>query len=137
MSFWAILGSLTRARIFRRMNSVMVALASGSTSTSEVAHPDPEAGLAVELLVERLALLRAHFHRLSRVGLVDEAPERVAAAGEDLGLGRLDARLGGRVDLAVPERRAPVWRPLVDGQVADGLGDLGDGLHAGGAGADH
>src|SRR5882724_6103986 len=44
---------------------------------AEVAHPDAEAGLAVELLEERLALLRTHLERVARVGLVDEAPEGV------------------------------------------------------------
>ena len=41
------------------------------------------------------------------------------------------------VDLAVVQGRAPVGRALEHGQVAGGLGDLLDGLHAGGAGADH
>jgi hypothetical protein len=81
------------------------------------------------LLVERLALLRAHLQRLARIGVVDEAPERLAAAREDLRVARLDAGLAGSVDRTVVKRCAPVRRSLEHRQVPDGLGDLGDGLH--------
>ena len=45
---------------------------------AEIAHPDAEAGLAIELLPERLALLGRHLEGLARVGLVDEAARRLA-----------------------------------------------------------
>src|SRR5206468_12615298 len=65
---------------------------------AEVPHPDAEAGLAVELLEEGLALLGTYLERLARIGVVDEAAERLAAARKDLRVRGLDARLGGRVD---------------------------------------
>src|SRR5207244_5893021 len=104
---------------------------------AKIAHPDAEAGLAIELLEERLALLGAHLESLARIGVVDEAAERFAAAGEDVRVRGLDARLGGRVDRAVVERRAPVRGALEHREVADRLGDLGDRLHRGRPGADH
>src|SRR4029453_10591581 len=91
---------------------------------TEVAHPDAEAGLAVELLEERLALLGAHVEGVARIGLVDEGADPLAAAGKDLRVGRLDAGLAGRVDGAVVEWRAPVRSPLEHREVTDRLGDL-------------
>ena len=56
----------------------------------EVADPDAEARLAIELLPERLALLGRDLQRLARIGLVDEAGAGLPAALEDLGVGGLD-----------------------------------------------
>ena len=64
-------------------------------------------------------------------------PNEFAAAGEDLRIGDLDPGLGLGVDATVVQRRTPVRRALEYGQVADCFGDLGDCLHAGGAGADY
>src|SRR5438309_4061322 len=104
---------------------------------AEVTHPDAKAGLAIELREEGLALLGAHLEGLARVGVVNEAAERLAAARKNLRIGGLDAGLGGRVDRAVVRRRAPVRGALEHREVADRLGDLGDRLHRGRAGADH
>src|SRR5205085_3453804 len=104
---------------------------------AEVAHPDAEAGLAVELREEGLALLGAHLEGLARIGVVDEAAERLAAARKNLWIRGLDASLGGRVDRAVVKRRAPVRGALEHREVADRLGDLVDRLHRSRAGADH
>ena len=47
---------------------------------AEIALPDAEAGLAVALLLECLALLRRDLEGAARIGLVDEAAGRLAAA---------------------------------------------------------
>ena len=103
----------------------------------EVALPDAEAALAIEFFVERLALLVGDFERAARIGRVEEAGESFLAAREHLGIAGLDRRLRLGVDLAVMQRRAPVRRALEYGEMADFAGDGLDGLHAGGAGADH
>src|SRR5689334_265934 len=68
---------------------------------------------------------------------MDEAGKGLPATGEHLGIAGLDLGLRLRVDLAVMQGRAPVRRALEYGQVPDLAGDGLDGLHAGGAGADH
>src|SRR5438132_1461272 len=75
--------------------------------------------------------------RAARVGCVDEAGKGLLAAGEHLGVAGLDLGLRRRIDLAVVQRRAPVRRALENGEAADFGSDGLDGLHAGGAGADH
>ena len=71
------------------------------------------------------------------VGIVHEAGEGGAAYGEDFGVFFLYFTLLFLGDRPVMQRRAPVRRALEDGQLAGGLGDLLNGLYAGGAGADH
>ncbi len=104
---------------------------------AEVALPHAEAGCRVLLLEECLALFRRHLEGAARVRRVDEAGEGFLAALEELGVVGLDPGLGLRVDRAVVQRLAPVRRALEYREVPRGLGHLGDGLHAGGAGADH
>ncbi len=94
-------------------------------NVGEVADPDAEARLAVELLPERLALLGRNLQRLARIGLVDEAGAGLPAALEDLGVGGLDLLLLLRGDAPVVQRRRPVGRALEHREMAD-LG--GDGL---------
>src|SRR3984893_10801955 len=53
---------------------------------AEIAHPDAEPGLAVELLPERLAFLLCHLEGGARVGRMDEAAVSLLAAREDLGI---------------------------------------------------
>ena len=104
---------------------------------AEVALPHAEAAVAVELLPQRLALLFRHLGGLARIGRVQEAGEGLAAALEDLRIAPTD--LGHLVlgDLGVVQGRAPVGRALEHGEMARRLGDLLDGLHPRGAGADH
>src|SRR4029079_19194885 len=113
-----------------------VCLAVGLDS-AEIALPDAEAALAIEFFVERLALRVGNLERAARVRRMQEAGEVFLAAGEHLGIAGLDLFLRLRVDLAVVQRRAPVRRALEHGEMADVPGDGLDGLHAGGAGADH
>src|SRR6185437_918547 len=75
---------------------------------AEVALPDAEARLAVELFEERLALLRGHVGRLARVGRMDEAAGGLAAAREDLGIAGPDPAHLLPADLVVVQGRAPV-----------------------------
>ena len=103
---------------------------------AEVAHPDAEAGLCVELLVEGLAHLGADGEGVALVRLVDETAPRLLAASEDLGVGRPDSLHLLAVDRPVSQWRAEVRCALEDRERAGCLGDLGDGLDAGGAGAD-
>ena len=104
---------------------------------AEIALPDAEAALAVELFVKGLALRVGDLERAARVGRVDEAGKGLLAAREHLGIAGLDLLLRLGVDLAVVQRRAPVRRALEHGEMADLAGNGLDGLHAGGAGADH
>ena len=57
---------------------------------AEIAQPDAEAGFGVQLLPERLALLRRHVQGLARVGLMDEPHRRRGAVGVDLLISGLD-----------------------------------------------
>src|SRR5205807_4439679 len=50
---------------------------------AKIAHPDAEAGLAVKLLPERLALLAGHLVGGARVGGMDEAAVGFLAARKD------------------------------------------------------
>ena len=102
ISFSATVGSFTRWRILRATKSLIggVGLAVGQ-HVAEVALPDAEAALGVELLEERLALLRRHLEGAARVGRVQEAGEGLLAALEHLGVAGLDlapvvARRSGR-----------------------------------------
>jgi hypothetical protein len=61
----------------------------------------PKPGSPVALLVEGLADLRAHVESIARVGIVDEAAERLATDLEDLRVSRLDRALRFRVDLSM------------------------------------
>ena len=101
-----------------------------------VGHPDPEAGLAVQLLPNRAALLGRDVVEAGTDRLVLEAARCASAQVEDVVVASADGGhlLGG--DLAVVQRRAPVGPPLEDREVIGLLADGGDGLHAGGAGAD-
>ena len=103
---------------------------------AEIAHPDAEARLPVELLVKSFALLGRHLHRLAPVGVVDEAPVRGAAAGEDRVVAGLDPGLGPGVDGRIVQGRAPVGAALEHRQMARRLGHHRDQLHGGGARAD-
>ena len=104
---------------------------------AEIALPDAEPLLAIKLLEERLALLGRHLMRGARVWRMQEAGEGFLATLEHLRIAGPDfAHLLG-ADLAVVQRRAPVGSALEHGEAARGLGNLLDGLHAGGAGADH
>src|SRR5205807_6214090 len=98
---------------------------------AEIALPDTEAALAIELFVERLALLIGNLERAARIGRMDEAGESLLAAGKHLGVAGLDPGLRLPVDLAVMQRRAPIGRALEHGEMPDVLGDGLDGLHAG------
>jgi hypothetical protein len=104
---------------------------------AEIALPEGETRRVVELLEESLALLRRHVGRMAGIGGVDEAAPVLAALREDLVVARADVghRLG--LDLRVAQRRAPVGRALEHREMPHRFGDLGDGLHARGAGADH
>ena len=97
---------------------------------AEIAQPDAEAGFAVQLLPERLALLRRHLHRLAGVRLVNEPHRRRGAVGIDLVIAGLDPLHLFFADLGVVQRRGPVRAPLEDGELLRLLGDLGDGLNA-------
>ena len=97
---------------------------------AEIAHPDAETGLAVELLPERLALLARHLIGGARVGRMNEAAEGFLAAREDLGIIGPDPAHLLLADLGVVQWRAPLGGALEHGQVAGGLGHFGDGLHA-------
>ncbi len=103
---------------------------------AEVAQPDAEAGRRVELLPEGQPLLARHLGHAAPVGPVDEAARSAVALLEDLLVAGLDLghlRLG---DRRVVQRGAPVGAALEDGEIAHLVGNLGDQLHAGGAGAD-
>ena len=104
---------------------------------AEIAHPDAKTGLAVELLPEGLAFLGRYLERRARVGRMDEAAVGLLAAREDLGIVGPDPAHLLLADLGVVQWRAPLGGTLEHGQMADGLGHFGDGLYAGGAGADH
>ena len=104
---------------------------------AEIAHPDAETGLAVELLPERLALLGCHLGGGTRVGRMDEAAVGLLAARKDLGIIGPDPAHLLLADLGVVQWRAPLGGALEHGQMAGGLGHFRDGLHAGRAGADH
>src|SRR5207248_2088621 len=103
----------------------------------EIALPDAETGLGIELLPESFAFLGADLVSGSPVGFVNKAAGALVAAREDLGIADADPAHLVLADLGVVQRRAPVWRALKHGQVTDGLGDFGDRLHRGGARADH
>ena len=103
----------------------------------EIALPDAEAALAIEPFIVGLALLVGNLERAARVRRMQEAGKRLLAAGEHLGIAGLDLLLRLGVDLAVVQRRAPVRRALEHREMADLAGNGLDGLHAGGAGADH
>jgi hypothetical protein len=68
---------------------------------------------------------------------VDEAAGGELAQLEDLVVATPDVVHLGLVDGPVVERGAPVGLALEHGEVAHLVGDLGDELHRGGAGADH
>ena len=112
----------------------LVGLAVGQHVT-EIAHPDAETRLSVELLPESFPFLGGHFQGRARVGRVDVAARRGAAEREDLFVARLDVAHLCVGNLAIVQRRAPIGSALKHGQVADGLGDFLDGLHGGRAGA--
>ena len=87
ISFSATAGSLTRWRILRATKSEIscVGLAVDQ-DVAEIAHPDAEAGLAVELFPESLAFLSCHLEGGARIGGMDEAAVGLLAAREDLGI---------------------------------------------------
>ena len=99
--------------------------------------PEGKARQRIELLEEGLALLDGDVGGMPWVGGVNEAAPVVAALGEDLVVAGADVghRLGR--DRAVAQRRAPIGGALKDREMTNGLGDLGDGLDARGAGPDH
>ena len=104
---------------------------------AEIALPDAEAGLRVQLLEKRLALLRRHLEGAARVRRVQEAGVAVPAALEHLGIACLDGALLLRGHGAVVQRRAQIRGALENGEVRGGLRHFLDCLHAGRAGADH
>src|SRR5216683_6532943 len=104
---------------------------------AEIAHPDAETGLAVELLPERLAFLLRYLVGGTRVGRMDEAAVGLLAAREDLGIIGADPAHLLLADLGVVQGRAPLGGALEHGQMADGLGHFRDGLHTSGTRADH
>ena len=104
---------------------------------AEIALPDAEARLGVELFPEGLAFLLCHLVGGARVGGMDKAAGSVAAAREDLGIAGPDAAHLLVGDLVVVQWRAPLRGALEHGQAAGGLGHFLDRLHRGGAGADH
>src|SRR5205814_1892710 len=104
---------------------------------AEIALPDAEAGLGIELLPEGFAFLRADLVRAPPVGFVNETARALVAAREDLRIAGPDPVHLVLTDLGVVQRRTPIWGALKDGQLTDGLGDLGDRLHGGGARPDH
>src|SRR5216683_1815505 len=104
---------------------------------AEIAHPDAETGLAVELLPERLAFLLCHLEGGARVGRMDEAAVGLLATCEDLGIVGPDPAHLLLADLGVVQGRAPLGGALEHGQMADGLGHFRDGLHTSGTRADH
>ena len=104
---------------------------------AEVGHPDAEARLAVQLLPHGAALFGRHVPEAAAVGLVLEAAGRAGARVEDLVVAGAYAGHLLVGDLAVVQRGAPVGPPLEDRQMVGLLADGRDGLHAGGAGADH
>ena len=103
----------------------------------EITHPDAKAGLAVELLPECLAFLLRYLVGRARVGRMDKAAVSLLAAREDFGIVGPDPAHLLLADLGVVQWRTPLRRTLEHGQMAGGLGHFGDGLHTGGAGADH
>ncbi len=104
---------------------------------AEIAHPDAETRLAVELLPESLAFLLCHLVGGARVGRMDEAAVGLLATLEDLGVIVPDAAHLLLADLGVVQGRAPLGSALEHGQMADRLGHFRDGLYARRAGADH
>ena len=137
ISFSATLGSFTRSRILRATKSLTSAFASRLVSMSRklpchMANP----GRRVLLLEEGFALLGRHLEGAARIGGVDEAGEGFLAAPEHFVIVSLDPDLRRGVDGAVVQRLAPVGRALEHREMSGGLGDLGDGLHTRGAGAD-
>ncbi len=103
---------------------------------AEVAHPDAEPRLRVQLLVEREPLVLRDLERLAPVRIVDEAAIGVAAQIEDLRVPPADRHLLVVADRAVAQGSAPVGGALEHGQVAARLRDLLDHLYTRRAGAD-
>ena len=125
ISFSATAGSLTRWRILRATKSEIscVGLAVHQ-DVAEIAHPDAEAGLAVELLPESLAFLSRSPRGRARVGGMDEAAVGLLAAREDLGVvGPDPAHLLLRI-LPLCNGAHQLRGALEHGQMAGGLGDF-------------
>ncbi len=103
----------------------------------EVLQPDAEPGAVVEPVPQLHALLPAHVPEAPAVGVVFEAGGGAAALGEDVVVAAADVGHLLVGDQAVVERGGPVGPALEHHQLLGLLGDLGDGLDGGGAGADH
>src|SRR3984893_13564784 len=104
---------------------------------SEIAHPDAKTRLVVKRLPESLALFCRHLESAPRVNPMDEAAESFLASREDLGVVGPDPIHLLLADFGVVQGRAPLRSALEHAQMASSLGDFGDGLDAGRAGADH
>ena len=104
---------------------------------AEIALPDAEAALGVEFFIKCLALFIGDLECPARIRRMQEAGKGLLTSGEHLGIAGLDLLLRLGVDLAVMQRCAPVRRALEYGEMPDLAGDGLDGLHTGGAGADH
>ena len=104
-------------------------------NVAEIAHPDAETGLTVELLPKGLTFLGGHLQRGARVGRMDEAAIGLLAACKDLGEIGPDPAHFIFADFSIVQWRAPLWCALEHGQMARSLGHFRNGLHAGRAGA--
>ncbi len=104
---------------------------------AEIALPDAEAALGIEFFVKRLAFLVGDLECAAWIRRMQKTGKRLLTPGEHIGIAGLDRLLRLGVDLAVMQRRAPIGRALEHGEMADVSRDGLDGLHAGGAGADH
>src|SRR4029077_1001734 len=97
---------------------------------------DAKAGLAVQLLPERLALLGRHLQGFSRVSLMNEPARRRRAVRVNFLVAGFDFL---HLLLAYPgimQGRRPVGTALENGKVLRLFGDLWDRLDGGRTGAD-
>ena len=83
---------------------------------AEVRKPDAEAGLTVQPLPHRLALVGANFQRLAPVRVVQETVGGLVAQPENVLVGGLDVRLLRSADRAIVQRCTPVGRALEHAQ---------------------
>src|SRR5262249_18684665 len=104
---------------------------------AEIAHPNAETGLTVELLPESLPLLLRHLEARARVGRMDEAAIGLLAARKNLGVIGPDSAHLLLGDLGVVQRRRPLGRALEYRQMASRFGNFCNGLHTSGASANH
>src|SRR5581483_9152586 len=103
---------------------------------AEIAHPDAEARLGIQLFPECFTFFRRHVGRLARIRAVDEPTRAFPATRIDFVVAGLDLRHLLLADLAVVQRRGPIWPTLEDGEVLCLLCDLRDRLDRGRASAD-